>query len=741
MRNQPKVSDRMSEDLAGRETGTNGSYPTQKIGVHPSPHGGLDITLVAPNATAVEFCALTGAKENLTEQRWPLSGPEDGLWQSYVPDLTEGTLYGFRVHGPWDPDGGLTYDANALLIDPYGRAVTEVSLAGKPQHVSVVIGEGFQQASRPLVPWNQTVLYETHVKSFTQNLPGIPEELRGTYAGLAHPAAIKHLQNLGVTSLELLPVHAKRSEPFLKERGLENYWGYSTLSFFSPEPSYATEAAQKAGPQAVVDEFRGMVSLLHEAGLELILDVVYNHTCEGGDDGPTLSWRGIDSLLYYRHLPERPRRMIDDTGTGNTVNFSHMRVVQMALDSMRYWVEEMGVDGFRFDLASTMGRLDDGFTPYHPFFVAAATDPTLRETKLIAEPWDIGPGGWQTGNYPFPLAEWNDLYRDAVRKFWLSDIRRLVEGGSVPGPNELATRIAGSADLFGRGSGNQRGPKASINFVAAHDGFTLADLTRYDHKHNWENQEDNRDGSSNNNSWNHGLEGPAVQWEGPGPDRLSNNDLSQEERKSIEVSRQRSARNLLATLLISAGTPMLNGGDEMLRSQRGNNNTYCQDSPTSWFDWNLVEQQENFLRTTKYLLGLRSTYPVLRPRLFSTGQTREGDAIPDVSWLDRNANPLERDGWSDPMNRVFQMRRSGKPCSSPDALVVINGTAQDAHVQLGTTPADAWSLVFDTTWASPAQGGLQDPAKALVDGQKVSAGTEFAVEAQSMAIFLGRRSK
>ncbi len=745
-------------------SGTRATGPNpdpRKIGVHPNSSGGLNISVVAPHATAMDFCVFSGEGDEARESRWSLHGPVEGIWHGQIEGLAEGTVYGFRAFGPWDPDGGLYYNPSKVLLDPYGRAVVgdpELGPALHAHHVdhelypstyplalsnlnsalfapaSVVVDSGFKVSDHPQIPWDKTIVYELHVKGFTKNMPGVPEALRGTYAGLAHPETIKYLKTLGVTSLELLPVHAKMDEPFLTERGLGNYWGYSTLSFFAPEPSYATAAAQAAGPQAVVDEFKGMVSLLHQAGLEVILDVVYNHTCEGGDTGPTVSWRGLDSLMYYRRMPQRPRTMIDDTGTGNTINFSDPRVVQMTVDSLRYWVEEMGIDGFRFDLASALGRLDNGFTPYHPFFVAVGTDPVLRNTKLIAEPWDIGPGGWQTGNYPIPFAEWNDRYRDSVRKFWLTDFGEQAAGRWVPGPNDFATRLAGSADLFGWQYSGQRRPTASVNFVAAHDGFTVADLTRYNHKHNLANLENNQDGSNNNHSWNHGVEG-APTTGGNLSDLADGAGILED----LAFTRERSRRNLMATLLVSAGTPMINAGDEFARTQYGNNNAYCQDSPISWVDWDLNKGQRHLLTTLEYMIALRQAHPVLRPKTFATGQVTPGDKIPDLSWFDRSAEPMPPEAWSRPENRVFMMRRSGVPHDDLDALVIINGTLEVAKATLPPSHGEPWVLVLDTSWAIPKHGGIRSAATALKEGETYTIGSEIDLEPQSMAILLGRK--
>lgn len=711
---------------------------------------GLEIAVASPHASAIDFCVFDGDGREVWERRFALMGPTEGIWHGKLPGFHSGTTYGFRAHGKWDPDEGLYYNPNKLLLDPYARGISGVPTLGASLHahqvdkdlypttypmepsslnsalqspMSVVVHNGFDIVPGPRTSWEKTSIYELHVKGFTKNMPGVPPELQGTYAGLAHPSSITHLKSLGVTAIELLPVMAKMDEPFLTERGLTNYWGYSTLGFFAPEPSYATRAAQQAGPQAVVDEFRGMVSLLHEAGLEVIMDVVYNHTCEGGDTGPTVSWRGLDSLMYYRYTEGRPRRSIDDTGCGNTMNFSEEKVVQMTLDSLRYWSESMGIDGFRFDLAVTLGRLTDGYTSFHPFLVGLATDPVLRDVKLIAEPWDIGPGGWQTGNFPIPISEWNDRYRDAIRDFWLADFNNYLAGRGMGNAANLATRLSGSSDLFSQ----ERGPRASINFVTAHDGFTLADLTSYNHKHNMANLENNQDGSENNRSWNHGVEG-----DGHEDDMADPTGLVEE----ILYARERSRRNLLATLLVSAGTPMIVAGDEFARSQGGNNNAYCQDSPISWIDWNLEKHQKRQLKSTQYLLKLRSLHPVMRPTNFAHGIPIDGDILPDVAWFDRSSHTIEGDAWRTAGNRVFQMRRSGLPVDDADLLVVFNGELDVAEVVLPDSHGPQWVQVYDTSWMRPKTGRINDADTALDEGHKVSPGKAVQLEPQSLHIYM-----
>lgn len=678
---------------------------------------GVDVAVLASHADAVELCLLhadPSSPDGWAEQRIALRGPDHGVWHAHVPGVTAGQHYGFRAHGRWDPDAGLRYNPAKLLVDPYARGLVGDVVLGQAVHGhrvdergstvghrpepdptdsrafvphAVVVDDRFDvaPAPRPHVAWEDMVVYEAHVRGLTQRLPGVPPELRGTYAGLAHPATVDHLRRLGVTTVELLPIHAMASEPHLVRRGLTNYWGYNTLGFFAPNARFATRAAREAGPQAVLAEVKGMVHLLHEAGLEVVLDVVYNHTCEGGTDGPQLSWRGLDPTVYYLHEGGTPARFVDVTGCGNSLDARRPRVVQMVLDSLRYWVTDVGVDGFRFDLAVTLGRDDDGFTPQHPFLVALQTDPVLAGTKLIAEPWDLGPGGWRTGAFPPPLAEWNDRFRNAVRSFWLADPAQAAHGRPGHGVRDLATRLAGSADLFGYSDPPlMRGVVASVNYVTAHDGFTLADLVAYEHKRNHANGEDNRDGTDDNRSWNHGVEGPV-------PD----------ESVGLEILplRRRSMRNLLGTLLLAAGTPMLTAGDEIGRTQRGNNNAYCLDDETSWVDWELEPWQHDLLATTRHLLWLRRTHPALRTRAFFRGQPRGGAPWPDLDWRLADGSPFDHHTWHDPGVRTLQMVRSTPQGAS--ALLVVNGLLDTAEVALARGPHERWELRWDSTWERP----------------------------------------
>jgi glycogen operon protein len=709
------------------------------LGVHPTPGGGVDVAVAAAHAVAVELCLIDVVDPDrdahdparYAERRVPLEGPTYGVWHAYVPDVRPGQRYGFRAHGPWDPASGHRHNPAKLLVDPYARGLVgdltygpetlgavsarvgddpdggswvaerygepddRDSLAFVPHAVVVPDHPGPPPLTRPRVPWADTVIYEAHVRGLTMRHPDVPTELRGTYAGVAHPATVEHLRSLGVTTLELLPIHASASEPHLVEQGRTNYWGYQTLGFFAPHAAYATRAARDAGPAAVVDEVRGMVHLLHSAGIEVLLDVVYNHTCEGGDAGLHVSWRGLDNAGYYLHDGATPAALADVTGTGNSLDFRRPRVVQLALDSLRYWAEVVGVDGFRFDLATTLGRSAHGFTPDHPFLVALQTDPVLSGLKLVAEPWDVGPGGWQTGNFPPPMAEWNDRFRDAVRSFWLDAPRQGSHGREMHGLRELTTRLSGSADLFGHSDPPlMRGPVASVNYVTAHDGFTLADLVAFDHKHNEANGEENRDGSDHNLSWNHGVEGHA-------PD--DGGDPNTEPWSAVVPLRRRSQRNLLAMLLLAAGTPMLTAGDEHGRSQGGNNNAYAQDNATSWLGWDLDDAARDLLATTRFLLGLRREHAALRADSFFLGTPRPGEELPDLLWFAADGTPMDRDAWAVAGRRVVQMLRPGPTDGDAHVLLVVNGGLDDAAV---TFPeplpgAGPWERVWSSTWDSP----------------------------------------
>ncbi|MGB7817376.1 MAG: glycogen debranching protein GlgX [Ornithinibacter sp.] len=668
--------------------------------------GGADVSVYAGHADSVDLCLFepddtAGESERVV----PLLERAHGSWFGFVPGVGPGQRYGFRVDGDWDPEHGMRHNRAKLLIDPYAKAL-EGEVAWGPEVYGHTVDESWhgdaedrsKLDSRGHVPravvvddrfdWgadtppghsrSETLIYEAHVRNQTMLHPDVPAELRGTYAGLAHPASIDHLTTLGVTAVELLPIHAFTHEPHLVRRGMTNYWGYNTLGFFAPHASYA--AAQD--PQGVVDEVKGMVKLLHAAGLEVLLDVVYNHTAEQDRTGATLSWRGLDQRAYYR-LDERGRD-IDVTGCGNTLDLRHPVVCRMVLDSLRHWVEEFHVDGFRFDLAVALGRgRGDDYDPDHPFLVALRTDPVLSRVTLIAEPWDLGLHGWRTGQFPPPFMEWNDRFRDATRRFWVSDVRTMTHGGQGHGLQDLATRLAGSRDLFGQ---RDRGPTASVNFVAAHDGFRIADLTAYDHKHNEANGEANADGSNGNGSWNHGVEGPTDDAE-------------------VMAARRLTMRNLIGTLLLSTGVPMLTAGDEMGHGQEGNNNPYCQDGPISWLEWDLEPWQENLLATTKHLTAVRRSLPALRQRVWAVGRRVHEDGTLDMDWYAADGEPVG-DRWAEPDNRVVQMYVAGAPIGESSALVVINGSLEDVEVRLpAVAGVTAYRLLWDSAWDRPRGGG------------------------------------
>ncbi|WP_299441348.1 glycogen debranching protein GlgX [uncultured Phycicoccus sp.] len=673
--------------------------------------GGAEVAVYAGHADAVELCLFEpGDRLGESERRVPLADRAHGWWFGFVPGMGPGQRYAVRADGPWDPERGHLHNAAKLLLDPYAGAlegevawgpevyghVVDESWAGDLEVPSaldsrghlprgVVVDHAFDwgEDTRPRRSRSETVVYEAHVRNQTMLHPGVPEELRGTYAGLAHPASIEHLVDLGVTTVELLPIHAFTHEPHLVRRGMTNHWGYNTLGFFAPHAPYAAAT----DPQGVVDEVKGMVRLLHEAGLEVVLDVVYNHTAEQGRTGATLSWRGLDQRAYYR-LDERGRD-IDVTGCGNTMDLRHPVVCRMVLDSLRHWVQEYHVDGFRFDLAVALGRgRGDDFDPDHPFLVALRTDPVLSRVTLIAEPWDLGLHGWRTGQFPPPFLEWNDRYRDAVRRFWVGDVRAQSDGHVVHDARELATRLTGSRDLFGV---RDRGPTASVNFIAAHDGFTLADLVSYDHKHNEANGEGNADGSDGNASWNHGVEG----------------DTDDE---AVLAARSRALRNLLGTLLLSSGVPMLTAGDELGRTQGGNNNPYCQDNATSWMSWDLAPWQQDLLATSRHLTALRRDLPALRQGRWLLGREVDEAGTRDVEWFGADGAPMA-DRWHDPGSRTLQMRVAPVPAEGDGALVVVNGGPDDVEVTLAPTlPGREYLLVWDSAAARPGEPAAAGPA-------------------------------
>jgi isoamylase len=647
---------------------------------------GCNVAVYAPHADAVDLCLFD---DDGAETRRPLPETHGGVWHGYVPLVEPGQRYGFRAHGSWDPARGVTNNPAKLLLDPYAKAIEGEVVPGAVLRLrgddgrpdpndsapnvprSIIVSPYFDWANdrAPSTPWADTVVYETHVKGATRLMDDVPPELQGSYAALATSGFLDHVERLGGTAIELLPVHQFVHDGFLVDRGLHNYWGYNSIGFLAPHNGYA--ALGHRGQQ--VTEFKRMVKGIHERGLEVILDVVYNHTGEGGFDGPTLSFRGLDGTYYRGHNDDRSR-YIDTTGTGNALNFSHSHVLQLVMDSLRYWATEMHVDGFRFDLAVALSREENGRERVSAFFDLVQQDPVLSRVKLIAEPWDIGMGGYQVGNFPPQWAEWNGRFRDDVRDYWRG------EGGTLP---KLATRFAGSSDLY---SDDGRNPYASVNFVTAHDGFTLRDLVSFNEKHNEANGEESRDGESHNRSWNCGAEGPT------------------DDPHVVEL-RRRQQRNFLSTLLLAQGVPMLLGGDELGRTQSGNNNAYCQDSPISWFDWSALD--EELVSFTHDLMTLRREHAVLRRRRFFSGRPFNSSTVPDLQWLVPGGQPMTDEDWSNGWARsiaaflngdaITEMNRTGQTEASDSFLFCFN--AHHDAVTFTMPPAAygaPWTFVLDT---------------------------------------------
>ena len=610
---------------------------------------GVNFAIFSEHATKIELCLFESPGAERESLRITLPEQTDMVWHGYISDLWPGQLYGYRVHGPWAPEAGHRFNPAKVVLDPYAKAMGRTPRWSDELHgyrvgaeeedlvrddrdsapfapLATVIDSAFTWGDdqRPNTPWHRTIIYEAHVKGFTKLHNGVPDHLRGTYSGLCSEPAIRHLRDLGVTAVELMPVHHHAEDRHLVEMKLDNYWGYSTLAYFAPETRYASVRRSSEA----IREFKRMVRILHANGLEVILDVVYNHTAEGNHLGPTLFLRGIDNAAYYRLSPENRRYYVDYTGCGNTLNMVHPRVLQLIMDSLRYWVLEMHVDGFRFDLASALARELHEVDKLAAFFDIIHQDPVLSQVKLIAEPWDLGEGGYQVGNFPVGWTEWNGRYRDTVRKFWKGD------GGVA---SEMATRLAGSSDLYEHSG---RRPYASINFVTAHDGFTLQDLTSYNEKHNEANGEDNRDGENNNLSWNCGVEG-------------------QTDDRTIINLRERQKRNFVATLLLSQGVPMISGGDELSRTQHGNNNAYCQDNEISWYNWNLNPRQQDFREFVRYVVRLRREHPVFRRRRFFQGRLIRGAGVKDIAWFEPSGKEMDDEAWNNPGVRCLGMRLSG----------------------------------------------------------------------------------
>lgn len=659
----------------------------------PAPLGatwdgkGTNFAIFSEHAAGVELCLFAEPGDATESYRISLPERTGNVWHCYLPDARPGQAYGYRVHGPHAPAEGHRFNPAKLLLDPYAKAISGAIewndvLAGYPRRSpdpdrdliadsansaavipkSIVVEPAFTWGDDrpPRTPWHRSLIYECHVKGMTMLHPDVPEALRGTYLGLVTDPVLDHLSRLGVTAVELLPVHHVATERRLTEHGLTNYWGYSSIGYFAPDVRYSSGAVRR-GEQVV--EFKSMVKRFHEAGIEVILDVVYNHTGEGNHLGPTLTFRGIDNVRYYRLRPDNPRLHEDFTGCGNTVDLRHQQVMQLVVDSLRYWVQDMHVDGFRFDIAPVLGRDDHGFNPEAEFFHVVRQDPILSGVKLIAEPWDLGPGGYQTGRFPVGWSEWNDKYRDAVRHFWRGNPGRV---------GDLAYRLAGSSDLY---ETSKRTPQASVNFVTCHDGFTLHDLVSYEGKHNEANLEDNRDGTNHNLSRNWGVEGPS-------------------DAVHTVRMRDRIKRNFLATLAFSQGVPMLSHGDELGRTQLGNNNAYCQDSPISWIDWELTPQNSELLAFTRRVFAIRARNPLLRRRTFFRHEPEAAGEAKDLTWLRADGEEMTAADWSDEANHVLGMLIRGEADS---LLLLLNGGGRSRQFSLPALERPgSWAELLDT---------------------------------------------
>ncbi len=680
---------------------------------------GGNVALYSEHAERVELCLFdaTGRREL---QRCAIRERTDEIWHCYLPEARPGALYGYRVHGPYKPEEGHRFNPNKLLIDPYARIIAgnlrwsdanfgytignrredlsfdrRDSAAGMPKCKVIDSAFSWGEDRGPNIPWHEMVVYELHVGGFTMQHTGVPPGLRGTYAGLACPPVVEYLQRLGVTTVELMPVHAFIDDRYLVEKGLRNYWGYNTIGFFAPDMRYSASGK--------IAEFKTMVKTLHSAGIEVILDVVYNHSAEGNHCGPTLCFRGVDNAAYYRLTADNPRYYMDYTGCGNTFDMQQPRVLQMIMDSLRYWVTEMHVDGFRFDLAATLARELHEVDRLGAFFDILRQDPVLSRVKLIAEPWDLGEGGYQVGKFPVGWAEWNDKYRDAMRGYWKGD------GGHI---GELALRLTGSSDLYGRSG---RRPYASVNFVTAHDGFTLHDLVSYNDKHNQANGEDNRDGSNNNVSWNCGAEGGT-------------------EDPAILKLRERQKRNLLATLLLSQGVPMIVAGDEIGRTQGGNNNAYCQDNPVSWLDWRLDAPRLVLSEFTRRLIALRRAHPVFRRRDFFQGRSLRGSGVKDIIWFKPDGTEMNDEEWNNEFARCLGLYLSGRGLAETDArgrpvvddtfLVLFNAHHDTIDFRLPALEGPReWLCRIDTDFDDG------DPS-----GRRCAAGAAYSLQGRSLVL-------
>ena len=704
----------------------------------PYPQGatwdgtGVNFSIYSENSTNIELCLFEEAAGE-AKLVIPIRESTGHVWHCYVPGIKLGQLYGYRVHGPYAPESGHRFNSSKLVIDPYAKALSKQvdwkapvfgyelgnpdedlkadsadDAYGVPKGVVIASNFDWENDRPPLRPLHNSVIYEVHVKGLTARHPSVPDEIRGTYAGLAYPTVIEYLQKLGITAVELMPVHAFLDDKILLEKGLRNYWGYNSINFFSPDARYASSGDR--GEQ--IGEFKGMVKALHRAGIEVILDVVYNHTAEGNHLGPTLSFKGIDNATYYRLMPDQPRYYMDYTGTGNTLNVRHPQVLKLIMDSLRYWITEMHVDGFRFDLAAALARELHEVDRLSSFFDVINQDPLISQVKLIAEPWDVGEGGYQVGRFPTLWAEWNGRYRDVVRRYWKGDGGQLAEFGY---------RVTGSSDLYQR---DGRHPTASVNFITAHDGFTLRDLVSYNEKHNEGNGEDNRDGTNDNNSWNHGAEGETQD-------------------PAVLQLRERQERNFLSTLMLSQGLPMICGGDELGRTQRGNNNAYAQDNELSWFDWNLNDRQLSLLEFTRRLIRIRASHPNFHRRRFFQDRRIDPDAPErevnggveqDILWLRPDGKEMTQDEWHAGWIRCFglwlngrtldEVNAIGEPIYDDTFLVLFNPHHEPVRFTLprphaGTT----WQLCLDTRTSATAT-------------RKLSARKVYQLMDRSMAVLM-----
>ncbi len=683
---------------------------------------GVNFAVYSESAKQVELCLFDAQEPERERERIRLPECTGFTWHGHLPDIGPGQLYGYRVHGPYEPEKGLRFNPAKLLIDPYATAISGrvnwdapvfpyrlgdpgADLAcdsqddawGVPKGVVTTSYFDWEQDRSPRIPLSESIIYEVHVKGFTARHPDIPAELRGTYAGLSSRPALEYLKSLGITAVELMPVHAFLDDKILIDRGLKNYWGYNTINFFAPEARYAS--GRDTGAQ--VSEFKAMVKTLHREGIEVILDVVYNHTAEGNHLGPMLSFRGLDNAAYYRLVDDKPRYYMDYTGTGNSLNARHPQVLKLIMDSLRYWITEMHVDGFRFDLASALARELHDVDRLSAFFDIIHQDPIISQVKLIAEPWDVGEGGYQVGNFPVLWAEWNGKYRDVVRRYWKGDDGQIAE---------LAYRLTGSSDLYQR---NGRRPTASINFVTAHDGFTLNDLVSYNQKHNEANGESNADGANDNHTFNYGVEGPTDDPE-------------------ISEVRERQKRNFFATLLFSQGVPMILGGDEIGRTQQGNNNAYCQDSELTWFDWNLDERKQKLLQYVKKLIKLRQCHPNIRRRKFFQDRSIFGEGvhgpgarrrdIKDITWLRPDGQEMTDQEWTASWVRCFGLQLSGEtledvnergePVEDDTLLFMLNTHSESIDFYVPRTQHRRWEVLVDTN-----EPDLEDAQRFLEDGQ------------------------